>query len=278
MGFEREIAFCREKVSPDYSSLHYALVFLPVQERAFWLGCKTLFHEIRRATTQQLDAGLTQVKLGWWQQALSDCQENKAQHPVILAIGQATVNAVPNLTWNEIINNGVDSCEPQRYETLEDWHEHLYSLLKPWQQVIECKFGLDDCSALLKFWVYSIQETQLLRLAKYIDQNFQPIPVKLLEKHEVTANMLQSRTHNENVSALFYEVSQAIMLAADQAWKNTPKPLKLHARPLRALNKMRHKELRMHQDEHFKNILIQQHVLSPGRKFFIAWSTFVFKS
>ena len=248
-----------------------------VEERAFWLGCATLFHEIRRATTQQLDAGLTQVKLGWWQQALSACKNKKPDHPVLLALGENTANTIPDLNWNELINKGIDSCEPQRYNTLADWHAHLTELILPWKIVIEAKFKTQDTTQLIQFWVYSTQLTQLLRLAKYIDQNFQPIPINLLQEHTIPITQLQKRTMNAALAHLLKNLTKQILNDAQTTWRALNQHTQYHTYPLLALFKMRAQELRIHHNEDFQHFLKQQHVLSPSRKFFTAWSAFVFK-
>lgn len=273
MNFEKEIAFCSEKVCPDLSSLYYAVLFKSPEEKAFWLGCMTLSHEIRRATLQQVEAGLTQVKLGWWQSALASCKQNQAQHPVILAIGQNVINQVSDKTWADLINFGVEACEPQRYDNFKLWETHLYELLKPWEKVIQAKFGTQDAAELALFWVHSIQLTQILRLAKYIDQNFQPLPIDDLAQHGITAESLKKRTTSKQTSILFKDLTNRITQAAENRWNNLSRTTRLDARPLRALYRLRLAELKQHRQEEFQNILSEQKSLTPGRKFWISWTT-----
>lgn len=277
MNFEKEIAFCSEKVCTDLSSLYYALLFQPPAEKAFWLGCMALSHEIRRATLQQVEAGLTQVKLGWWQSALASCKENQAQHPVILAIGQDVVNQVSDEDWANLINAGVEACEPQRYDNFTMWESHLLELLAPWKPVMKAKLGTQEAAELARFWVYSTQLTQVLRMAKYIDQNFQPLPIDDLAKAGITADSLKKRETSQQASLLFENIAQKITHNAEAQWRKLSKSARLHIRPLRALYRMRLSELKQHRKENFQNILTEQKTLTPGKKFWISWSTQVLR-
>ncbi|MDX1669989.1 MAG: hypothetical protein R3194_11270, partial [Limnobacter sp.] len=243
-----------------------------------WLGCATLSHEIRRATLQQVEAGLTQVKLGWWQTALAASKQQTAQHPVILAIGQDVVNQVGDGHWADLINAGVDACEPQRYERFDAWSNHLYELAKPWEQVLNAGLGSENGGELIQFWVHSIQLTQVLRLAKYVDQNFQPLPVDALARFNVTANDLKNRKYTAGTAQLLNEVGLNIEAQAEQAWRALPATLRLKARPMRALFLMRKAEMQLHRKEQFTHVLSEQKVLSPGRKFWISWKTQVLRS
>lgn len=274
--YEKEIAFCSEKVCPDLSSLHYALLFQPPKDKAFWLGCFTLHHEIKRATLQQVEAGLTQVKLGWWRNALAQSREQKTQHPVLLAIGQDVVNAVNDEDWIALINRGVDACEPQRYDNMAMWTEHLESLLAPWEKVVAAWNGSSPPDGLKRFWAHATQLTQLLRLAKYIDQNFQPIPVQSLAKHGVTAESLRNRVHGEETSGLFTDAAELVIRSAEEEWQKLPQDHRLAVRPLRALYRMRLAEYRLHKKDGL-NLLTEQKVLSPGRKFWTSWTSHVLR-
>jgi 15-cis-phytoene synthase len=277
MNFEKEIAFCSEKVCPDLSSLHYATLFKSPEEKAFWLGCMTLSHEIRRATLQQVEAGLTQVKLGWWQSALASSKQHQAQHPVILAIGQDVVNRVEDETWAILINHGVEACEPKRYDNFDVWTSDLQKILMPWEHVIHAKFDLSDVAEITMFWAHSTQLTQILRMAKYLEQNFQPIPIDELAKHQVTADSLRKREVNDNTQQLFKSLTTRIVQLAQTRWEKLSPATRLTVRPLRTLYLLRLAELKQHRKENFRHILTEQKTLSPGKKFWLSWAVQVLR-
>lgn len=275
---DREIAFCREKVGQEGSSLYYALLFQQPASRAFWLGCFALAHEIKRASVSQFEAGLSQVKLGWWRNALVACRNQAPQHPIILAIGAEVVNALSDEQWAELIQSMVDSTEIGRSASIHDWNEGLRRSVRPWMAVwaAHLKVETAELAELEAFWIKSVQLTQLLRLAKYVDEGFQPLPVDWLSAHSVTAEQVKLRTHNSHTRALFEEAGEFLIREANKHWQATPVQYRLAARPVRALFRMRVAEFKAHKADGFQ-LLCEQKVLNPWRKFSTAWTTHVLR-
>jgi len=278
VSLENPLAYCREKVSSEISSLHYATLFQTDEFKAFWLGCFTLSHELRQACLKQLEAGLTQVKLGWWRNALADAANNTNPHPVITAISKQVIAKVPPEHWGELINKVASGCEPKRYNSLADWQKDIRGEMEPWAKLIQARFGdaITDCNGLLTFWTESNRLCQVLRMAKYLDQGFQPLPVELLAKHNVTAEQIKRREHTTSTEAMFKEVSETLIEQAEQAWKSVPLEQRLFARPLRALFRMRVAELKVHERAGYK-LLTEQKIITPFKKFSTAWTTQVLR-
>lgn len=290
--FEKEIAFCNEKVGQEGSSLYYALLFQQPRDKAFWLGCFALTYEIKRAAMLQYEAGLAQVKLGWWRNALLDCRSKQPQHPVILAIGPEVINALPDEHWGELINGVVDSTEIKRNQTDQQALNSAMQALKPWGPVLRARFeshtrdanpstpssSIDESTIenLLLFWGRALQLTQLLRMAKYLDDGFQPLPIDWLQAHEVTAEQLKKREHTASTQALFKESGEFLIREANKLWKSLPTDLKLWCRPLRALYRMRELEFKEHSRSGYL-LLSEQKILSPWKKFSTAWTTQVLR-
>ncbi|HEY1058487.1 MAG TPA: squalene/phytoene synthase family protein [Limnobacter sp.] len=284
---ETPLAYCREKICPELSSLHYATVFQPVELKAYWLGLFTLNHELRQACLKQLEAGLTQVKLGWWRNALANAGQETNLHPVIQAISRDVVAGVDADNWPVLINQVAAACEPSRFENQAAWDHSTRATISPWLPLIAQKFAQEAAQqadlknpaayqALLDFWMASTQLCQLLRLAKYLDEQFQPIPIDSLRQHGVTAEQIRSRQHSNATHALFTQVAQSRMTVADAAWKQMPADLRLFCRPLRALYRMKVREFRLHGPQ--PALLTEQKALTPLRKFSISWTTQVLRA
>ncbi|WP_370263800.1 squalene/phytoene synthase family protein [Limnobacter sp.] len=279
MSLENPLAYCREKIAGPTSGLHYATLFQPEPQKAFWLGCFALNHELRQASMRQLEAGLTQVKLGWWRNALSQAQSNSNPHPVIQAMSAATVAGLGPDDWAMLIETTVQGCEVARFDTFAQWHAHTQALLQPWVQLLGVRMhqqGLlrNNTEQLLAFWASSGQLAQLLSLAKYLDEQFQPIPVTMLSQFGVQASQIKRREHDANTAALFEDVVSQIQNAAQKAWTAMPKEQRLFCRPLRALYRMRLAEWRVHKADG-KRLLSEQKALTPWKKFSTAWTTHV---
>jgi phytoene/squalene synthetase len=272
---ENPLAYCREKVAHETSSLHYATVFLSTEDKAFWLGLFTLNQELRQACIKQLEAGLSQIKLGWWRNALSDEQDNTNQHPVIVAISRQFIHSIPTEHWPILIEAVASSCEPKRFNTQHDWDKMLKAELRPWMLLIGKRAKEEDTSSLLEFWVSATQVCQILRIAKYLDDQFQPIPISVLRHYGVTAEQIKQRQHDEKTTALFQALLEEKTQTANNAWNKIPLPLRLFSRPLRALFRMRLAEFYQHKP-HF-SLFREQKAISPWKKFSIAWTTHVLR-
>jgi phytoene/squalene synthetase len=276
---ETPIAYCSEKVGRENSSLHYALLFQSQTDKAFWMGCFTLAYELRTTCMKQLEAGLTQVKLGWWRNALVESKQKVAQHPVILAIGSEHVKSVDDAQWATLIEQIASSCDVKRYNNLNDWHQTIRMELHPWKGLIESKGQFkenDNFEQFLGFWAFSTQLSQLLRVAKYLDEGFQPIPVDYLSRLNVTAEELKQRQHNEKTKALFIDIGNTLIQQANKQWKKMPADQRLFARPLRALFRMRVAEFKLHHPSSY-HLLTEQKKITPLKKFTTAWTTHVLR-
>lgn len=275
-SLDNALIHCREKVCPEFSSLHYALLFQPVKDQAFWLGVFTLLHEIKRATHQQLEAGLTQVKLGWWKHALAQASTGSPQHPVMVALGETALGALNDEQWGELIAQTVDATEVSRHDTFDDWLNHCKASLTLWAKLPQAHFNLKQNDDVQRFWASSLALTQVLRLAKYIDIGFQPLPVSWLAKYEVTAESLKQRQHSDNTTKLFNAAYQSLKEECNGAWKAMLTEDRMALRPLRALQRMRMAELEQHLRGEVK-LLTEQKSLTPMKKFSLSWTTHVFK-
>ncbi|MCE2746579.1 MAG: hypothetical protein LW710_11845 [Burkholderiales bacterium] len=278
VSLENPLAYCREKVSGETASLHYATLFQTEELKAFWLGCFTLNHELRQACLKQLEAGLTQVKLGWWQNALAGSAGNSNPHPVITAISKQVIEKIPAEHWGELINKVASGCEPKRYNSMTNWHQDVLLETKPWISLFQARFvdSNADCTQLQEFWATATRLCQLLRLAKYLEQGFQPLPVEVLAKHGVTAEQIKRREHSAASKAMFKEVADHLLEQANLAWEAIPGDQRLFARPLRALFRMRVAELKVHEQAGY-NLLTEQKIITPFKKFSTAWTTQVLR-
>lgn len=284
------LAYCTEKVCKPASSLYYATVFLKPSEKAFWLGCITLDHELRQASLRQLDAGLTQVKLGWWRNALVDAQANPQAtgnlHPVLRAIGPETLAKVPADNWATLIEQTVTLCTPTPNNTMTDWDSALGKMAQPWLPVLQAQWlasnpetkpvhneGWQEAVA---WWIKAAQLAQLMRLAKHLGSGFQPLPVELLMKANITAQAVRQREHNTASQQLLENLGFGLIMQANLAWGKVPPQLRLFLRPLRALHRMRIAEFKSHKASGFR-LFSEEKPLSPLAGFGTAWTTHVFR-
>ncbi|HEX4856810.1 MAG TPA: squalene/phytoene synthase family protein [Limnobacter sp.] len=277
VSLENPLAYCQEKVGGETASLHYATLFQTEELKAFWLGCFTLNHELRQACLKQLEAGLTQVKLGWWKNALVQVEGQTNAHPVIIAISRPVLGKIPVDHWPGLINTVASGCEPKRFNSMADWEADVRAQIAPWGPLVEARMeNAGNLDSMLQFWTRATQLCQVLRLAKYLDQGFQPLPINLLREHNITAEQVKRREHSEASQRMFQATCDGLVESANAAWKAMPTEQRLFARPLRALFRMRVAEWHIHKASGCK-LLTEEKIITPFKKFSISWTTQVFR-
>ena len=271
MSHTTALAYCQDKCSAPHTALHHATVFLPAADRLFWLGLFTLHHELRSACLKQLDEGLTRVKLGWWNNALRGTLDSGNTHPVLQALGPSFLAGLGAEFWANTIEGVAQRCEATRHNSMADWEASLKRELAPWIHLSAVRHSLShtESAALLNFWVHSSKLAPILALPKHLDGHFQPIPIEVLEQHNVSAQDLRERKHNAQTQAIFASLCMQIISDGKEAWKQCSPATRRVGRPLQALFKIKAYEAKQHQKQW--QLLSLQHRLSPMRKFGLAW-------
>jgi phytoene synthase len=79
-------AYCRQKAAPGGSSLYYALLFLPPARRQAITALYALRREAEDIAAECPDAQLAQAKLAWWRLEIGKLFEGNPSHPVTRAL------------------------------------------------------------------------------------------------------------------------------------------------------------------------------------------------
>lgn len=85
--------------------MEFALLFVPAPARALAACWGALQNELFDAMSQPRDAGVAQVKLAWWGEALARGAGDAAAHPLVRALfGHAAVGRVPADDWRTLVH------------------------------------------------------------------------------------------------------------------------------------------------------------------------------
>lgn len=113
--------YCRAKVAPEGSSLHYALLFAPREQRLGLLGLAAFRAEVLEVPREVSDAGVGAVKLTWWQEELTRLSDGVPRHPVTQALASTMrLNTFPMEGLNEVIEAARMDLEYGSYPTLRE--------------------------------------------------------------------------------------------------------------------------------------------------------------
>lgn len=113
--------YCRIKVAPEGSSLYYALLFAPREQRLALLGLAAFRAEVLEIPNEVSDAGVGAVKLTWWQEELVRLSDGQPRHPVTQALASSVhSNAFSIDGLNEVIEAARMDLEYGSYPTLRE--------------------------------------------------------------------------------------------------------------------------------------------------------------
>ena len=74
--------YCRDRAAPPGSSLYYATLYHPPQERRRLHALFALCREVEETAHESRDPGLVRLKLEWWRNELAQIRSGPRQHPV----------------------------------------------------------------------------------------------------------------------------------------------------------------------------------------------------
>ncbi|MBA4142178.1 MAG: presqualene diphosphate synthase HpnD [Nitrosospira sp.] len=129
--------YCQEKAAQSGSSFYYSFLYLPPEKRRAITALYAFCREVDDVVDECTDASVARVKLNWWRREVDSIfhegNGNKPSHPVAKAL--ADVSQTFNLTaerLNEIIDGMEMDLNYNRYadfETLRHYCYHVASVV-----------------------------------------------------------------------------------------------------------------------------------------------------
>jgi phytoene synthase len=271
-------AYCQQKAAAGGSSFYYSFLFLPPERRRAITALYAFCREVDDVVDEIADAQLAGTKLAWWRQEVAGLYAGNPQHPVTRALQPALAPygiTAPRL--NEIIDGMEMDLTQTRYLDFAGLERYCYRVAGVVGLLAAGIFGHTDPRTLeyAKHLGTAFQLTNIIRdVGEDARKDRIYLPVEDLQKFGVTAAELLDARHSEAFVALmrfqagrartFYDKAMAALPAAD---RRAQRPGLIMAAIYRAL-------LAEIEREDFK-VLTQRTSLTPLRKFWLAWTTWV---
>lgn len=113
--------YCRGKAAPDGSSLYYALLFAPQEQRAGLTALAAYRAEILEIPRKVSEPGIGAVKLNWWQEELERLEQNQPRHPITQALAPVmSTHSLDPHGLTEVIEAARMDLAYGRYPTLRE--------------------------------------------------------------------------------------------------------------------------------------------------------------
>jgi phytoene synthase len=270
--------YCQQKAAASGSSFYYSFLFLPPERRRAITALYAFCREVDDVVDECTEAQLAHAKLAWWRDEVANLFAGRAQHPVTRALAPALGPfGISAERLNEIIAGMEMDLTQTRYLDFAALERYCYHVA--------------GAVGLLAAGIFGYRDPRTLEYARQLGTAFQLtniirdvgedavkgriyLPQDEMRRHGVSVADILARRHSDAFVALmrgqahraesFYERALAALPEVD---RRAQRPGLIMAAIYRAL-------LREIERDGFK-VLTQRVSLTPLRKFWIAWKTWV---
>jgi len=270
--------YCQQKAASSGSSFYYSFLFLPPERRRAITALYAFCREVDDVVDEGLDPQVAAAKLAWWRNEVANLFAGKPQHPVARALEPHLKSF--NITA-ERLNQIIDGMEMDLRQTRYlDWtglERYCFHVAGVVGLLAASIFGYRDERTLeyAKNLGIAFQLTNIIRdVGEDARKNRVYLPVEDLQRFGVpAADVLQSKQTPAFRSLMEFEAERALgyyekaMAALPAQDRRAQRPGLIMAAIYRTLlNEIRR--------EGFQ-VLTRRTSLTPLRKFWIAWRTWV---
>jgi phytoene synthase len=270
--------YCQNKAAQSGSSFYYSFLFLPQEKREAITALYAFCREVDDVVDECSDPNLARTKLAWWRQEIADTFVGKPQHPVGQALMPALArHELAEEQFQEIIDGMEMDLNQDRYPDFKSLHLYCYRVASVVGQLAATLFGYQDRQT-LKYahdLGLAFQLTNIIRdVGEDARRNRIYIPQEDLNRFNVAEKDILARRSTPEFGALMeFEIGRVRQIYA-QAFSHLPQADRRNQRPGLVMAAIYQALLREIEREH-SQVLAQRTALTPVRKLWIAWTTWV---
>lgn len=271
--------YCQEKCAASGSSFYYSFLFLPVPRRRAIMALYAFCREVDDVVDECHDPAIAATKLVWWRQEVERIAESQPQHPVGLALQDVGRDfSLPKEQLLEIIDGMEMDLQQSRYLDFKDLSLYCYRVASVVGLLAAEIFGFRDRQT-LKYAHDLGMAFQLTNIVRDIGEDARRgriyVPMDELKRFNVPAADILNSRYTDNFSALMrFQVERAEKYY-QQALAQLPAVDRKSQRPGLMMAAIYRTLLDEIKRENFQ-VLHQRIALTPVRKLWIAWKTWMF--
>ncbi len=270
--------YCEQKAAQSGSSFYYSFRFLPPERRLAITALYAYCREVDDIADEVSDVDIARAKLGWWRAEVANLFAGHPQHPVTKALQTAVQNfGVDQARMLEIIDGMEMDLVRHRYQRFEELTLYCHRVAGVVGQLSAGIFGYSDAKTLdyAENLGLAFQMTNIIRdVGEDARRDRVYLPQEDLDRFGVVLeDILHAKTspafvelmqfQTERAKAL-YEKAYGFLSAGD---RRAQRPGLIMAAIYRTL-------LDELERDRFP-VLTQRISLTPIRKLWIAWKTYV---
>jgi 15-cis-phytoene synthase len=270
--------YCQQKTVQSGSSFYYSFLFLPPERRRAITALYAFCREVDDTVDECTDESIARIKLAWWRTEVSAMYKGGGSHPVMQALQ-------PHLAAYSLQEQHLQAIIDGMEMDLNQSRYLDYPALKKYCWHVASVVGILSAS------IFGATNPQTLEYAEKLGLAFQLtniirdvgedarkgriyLPINELQQFGVTAADLLNARHSDKFESLMkFQVERAHQ-AYDEAFALLPKEDRRAQRPGLMMAAIYRAVLDEIERDHF-HVLEQRISLTPLRKLWLAWKTYV---
>jgi phytoene synthase len=270
--------YCQQKAGQSGSSFYYSFLFLPAERRRAITALYAFCREVDDIVDECSDTGLAYTKLAWWRQEVARLYAGRPQHPVARALQPAIKPFDIKQEYLAEVLSGMEMDLSQNryldFTALEKYCQHVAGVVGLAAASI---FGYRDAQTLLYARALGLA-FQLTNIIRDVGEDSRKgriyLPMSELQQFSVTAADILHARHTENFARLMaFQIERAERCYLS-AFELLPKADRKAQRPGLIMAAIYRTLLREIKADGCK-VLTQRTSLTPVRKLWIAWTTWM---
>jgi phytoene synthase len=270
--------YCQQKTVQSGSSFYYSFLFLPPERRRAITALYAFCREVDDTVDEATDGSVARIKLAWWRTEVSKMYAGTPTHPVMLALQpHIAVYKLEEQHLQAIVNGMEMDLDQSRYLDYPGLQRYCWHVAGVVGILSASIFGYTNPQT-LAYAENTGLAFQLTNIIRDVGDDARKgriyLPVNELQQFGVTANDLLKLQHSEKFEALMAFQAKRAQSIYDEALALLPKEDRRAQRPGLMMASIYRTLLDEIQRDGY-HVLNQRISLTPLRKLWLAWKTYV---
>ena len=270
--------YCQKKAAQSGSSFYYAFLFLPPERRRAITALYAFCREVDDAVDEPSEASVARVRLAWWRDEVARLYAGRPEHPVTRAL-QPFIERfeLSAERLGEIMDGMEMDLTQSRYLDYAGLQQYCHRVAGVVGLLAASIFGRTEAATLeyAEKLGLAFQLTNIIRDVGEDARNHRIyLPMDELKRFGVPASDILGARYSEAFTALMRFQAERALDCYDQAMALLPAADRKAQRPGLVMAAIYRQLLLEIQRDGFQ-VLHQRTSLTPLRKLWLAWSTWV---
>jgi len=270
--------YCRQKAAASGSSFYYSFLFLPPERRRAITALYAFCREVDDVVDETSEMQLAAAKLAWWRSEVANLWAGNPQHPVTKALHPHKEKlSISAERLNEIIDGMEMDLTQTRYLDWPGLERYCYRVAGVVGLLAASIFGYRNARTLdyAKDLGIAFQLTNIIRdVGEDARKNRIYLPMEDLKRFNLPASDILGAKETPEFRSLMEFEAQRARSYYDQAMHALPAEDRRAQRPGLIMAAIYRALLWEIERDGFR-VLTQRTSLTPLRKFYIAWKTWL---